>query len=61
MDIDTYSRREKELEIAQRLIDAQRMRLEGVQGYTLEEFKEGMRLAVEQGAQRAKDKKTRNE
>ncbi|MCL2403233.1 MAG: type II toxin-antitoxin system Phd/YefM family antitoxin [Coriobacteriia bacterium] len=53
MDIDTYSRRENELLEAQRLIDAQRARLDGVQGFTPEEFREGMLVAIEQGVQRS--------
>jgi len=53
MDIDTYGRREAELREAQRLIDAQRTRLDGVQGFTLEEFRTGMHIAIEQGLARA--------
>ncbi|MCL2526569.1 MAG: type II toxin-antitoxin system Phd/YefM family antitoxin [Coriobacteriia bacterium] len=49
MDLDTYGRREKELDAAQRLIDAQRARLAGVQGYSVDEFAEGMRIAIDQG------------
>ena len=52
MDMDTYSRRENELFEAQRLIDAQRARLDGVQGFTLDEFSEGIQIAIQQGAQR---------
>ena len=42
---------EDELFQAQRLIDAQRMRLDGISGYSLEDFETGMKNAIAQGAQ----------
>ena len=53
MDLDTYGRRETELREAQRLIDAQQARLDGVEGYSLVDFAQGMRMAIEQGVGQA--------
>ena len=49
MDIETYSRREEDLDIAQRLLVAERARLEGTRGYTVDEFGENMRNAIKKG------------
>jgi len=58
MDMDTYARRERELLQAQRLIDAQRARLDGVPGFTIEEFRAGMKEAIRQGVQQAMREET---
>jgi prevent-host-death family protein len=50
MDIETYSRREEDLLIAERLVAAERARLEGVRGYTVDEFGQNMREAIRKGA-----------
>ena len=50
MDIETYSRREEDLAAAERLLAAERARLEGTHGYTVDEFKSNMRKAIKKGA-----------
>jgi hypothetical protein len=50
MDIETYSRREEYLAAAERLLSAERARMAGTQGYTVDEFKNNMLEAVEKGA-----------
>jgi PHD/YefM family antitoxin component YafN of YafNO toxin-antitoxin module len=50
MDMETYSRREEALLQAERLIAAERARLEGAKGYTLEEFEQNMREAINKGS-----------
>jgi len=50
MDIETYSRREEDLAIAERLLAAERARLSGTQGYTVDEFKNNMHDAIRKGA-----------
>ena len=50
MDISTYGRREEELAQAERLLAAEKARLSGVQGYTIDEFESRMRGAIERGA-----------
>jgi PHD/YefM family antitoxin component YafN of YafNO toxin-antitoxin module len=54
MDMETFSRREEDLLRAERLIAAERARLEGVTGYTLEAFEQNMREAIKKGASRGK-------
>ena len=51
MDVETYSRREEDLATAERLLAAERARLTGTQGYTVEEFKNNMRSAIKKGAE----------
>ena len=51
MDVETYSRREEDLAVAERLLAAERARLTGTQGYTAEEFKSNMRSAIKKGAE----------
>ena len=51
MDIETYSRREEDLATAERLLAAERTRLTGTQGYSVEEFKNNMRSAIKKGAE----------
>ena len=50
MDMDTYNRREEDLAAAERLLAAERSRLFGTRGYTVDEFEKNMREAIEQGA-----------
>jgi len=50
MDIETYTRREKDLAIAERLLASERARLSGTQGYSIDEFQNNMRRAIKKGA-----------
>ena len=50
MDLETYNRREDDLAIAERLLSAERARLQGVKGYTADEFEQNMREAIKKGA-----------
>jgi len=50
MDMETYNKREEELETAARLIMAERNRLAGIRGYTVDEFGQKMREAIARGA-----------
>ena len=50
MDIKTYGRREEDLLIAERLLAAERARLLGTQGYSIDEFGHNMRQAIKKGA-----------
>jgi len=49
MDIETYSRWEEDLALAQRLASVELARLSGAKDYTLEEFKQNMLEAIDQG------------
>ena len=49
MDIETYGRREEDLAIAERLMAAERARLSGTQGYSIDEFENNMRQAIKKG------------
>jgi PHD/YefM family antitoxin component YafN of YafNO toxin-antitoxin module len=49
MDMETYSRREEALLAAERLVAAERARLEGARGYTVDEFEQNMRDAILKG------------
>lgn len=53
MDLKTYHQRERNLEAAERLIAAERSRLDGMAGYSIDEFENGMRDAIRQGARKA--------
>ena len=46
MDIETYNRREDDLVTAERLLSAERARLQGVKGYQADEFEQNMRAAI---------------
>ena len=46
MDMETYSRREEYLATAERLLAAERARIEGSRGYTTTEFRYKMRDAI---------------
>jgi PHD/YefM family antitoxin component YafN of YafNO toxin-antitoxin module len=50
MDMETYSRREEDLEVARRLIDAERARLAGIDDISLESFEGLMKDAIAEGA-----------
>ena len=50
MDVETYNRREDDLATAERLVMAERSRLFGTQGYTVDEFEKNMKEAIEKGA-----------
>jgi len=50
MDMETYNKRENDLETAERLLAAERARLQGVKGYTVGEFEKNMRAAITKGA-----------
>ena len=50
MDMETYSRREEDLTVAERLLAAERARLAGTRGCTIDEFQSNMRQAIEKGA-----------
>ena len=52
MDVETFSRREEDLATAERLLAAERARLIGTQGYTVEEFNNNMRSAIRKGAKK---------
>ncbi|MCL2411959.1 MAG: type II toxin-antitoxin system Phd/YefM family antitoxin [Treponema sp.] len=49
MDINTYSQREEDLALAQRLASTELARLSGIKDYTIGEFKKNMLNAIEQG------------
>ncbi|WP_028306715.1 type II toxin-antitoxin system Phd/YefM family antitoxin [Desulfitibacter alkalitolerans] len=51
MDIETFNRREDDLATAERLLSAERSRLLGTQGYTVDEFEKNMREAIASGAE----------
>lgn len=50
MDIATYGRREEDLAQAERLLMAEKARLTGVQGYSVDAFENQMRQAIKRGA-----------
>jgi len=50
MDVETYNQREDDLRTAERLLSAERTRLQGVKGYTADEFEQNMRTAIKKGA-----------
>jgi PHD/YefM family antitoxin component YafN of YafNO toxin-antitoxin module len=50
MDIETYSKREENLAQAERLLSAERARLAGTRGYSIEEFQNSMEEAIGAGA-----------
>jgi len=54
MDIATYSQREEDLALAQRLAAVELARLSGTKDYSLEEFKQNMLEAIDQGTKRSK-------
>jgi prevent-host-death family protein len=50
MDIATYSRREEDLDLAQHLAAVELARLSGTKDFRVEEFKQNMLDAIDQGA-----------
>jgi len=50
MDVETYNKREDDLATAERLLAAERARLQGTKGYTVDEFEQNMRSAIAKGA-----------
>ena len=52
MDIETYSRREEDLAIAERLLAVEKARLSGADDISLDEFETNMRDAIKRGAKR---------
>ncbi len=48
---ETFNRREDDLATAERLLTAERSRLLGVQGCTVDEFENNMREAIARGAE----------
>jgi len=51
MDMETYNRREEELAVAERLVAAERSRLAGTRGYSINQFEQKMREAIAKGAE----------
>ena len=49
MDIKTYGKREEDLVNAWRLLAAERARLHGTQGLSVDDFEHNMRLAIKKG------------
>jgi len=49
MDVETYSRREEDLAVAERLLTAERARLAGTRGYSINEFQENMLKSIKKG------------
>jgi prevent-host-death family protein len=54
MDIATYSRREEDLALAQRLAVVELARLSGTKDISIEEFRQNMLEAIDQGAKQKK-------
>jgi prevent-host-death family protein len=54
MDIATYSRREEDLALAQRLAAVELSRLSGVKDLSIEEFRQNMLEAIDKGAKQKK-------
>ena len=50
MDVESYNKREKDLATAERLLSAERARLQGEKGYSISEFEQNMRSAIRRGA-----------
>ena len=50
MDMETYSRREEDLETAERLLAVERARLAGTRDYPIDEFQNNMHEAIKRGA-----------
>jgi PHD/YefM family antitoxin component YafN of YafNO toxin-antitoxin module len=54
MDIETYSRREEDLVVAERLMEAERQRLSGGKSYTIEELEASLNDSIRRGAEDGK-------
>jgi len=51
MDLETFNQREDDLATAERLIEAERSRSLGTQGYSVDEFEKNMKDAIARGAE----------
>lgn len=51
MDLETFNRREDDLATAERLLETERSRLLGTQGYSVDEFEKNMSEAIAKGAE----------
>jgi PHD/YefM family antitoxin component YafN of YafNO toxin-antitoxin module len=51
MDIETYSRREEDLMVAERLMEAERRRLSGEKMYTVEELEASLKDSIKRGVE----------
>jgi hypothetical protein len=49
MDVETFNKREDDLATAERLLSAERARLQGAKGYTVQEFEQNMRAVIQKG------------
>ena len=58
MDIKTYERREKDLAVAERLLSAEKVRVVGTRGYTIDAFKRNMLQAIKRGKNKIVEHKT---
>ena len=54
MDIDTYSRREDDLALAQHLANVELARLSGTKDLSIDEFEKNMLEAIDRGAKQKK-------
>jgi PHD/YefM family antitoxin component YafN of YafNO toxin-antitoxin module len=54
MDIETYSRREEDLIVAERLMEAERRRMAGERTYTVEELETSLNDSIKRGAEDGK-------
>jgi len=54
MDIETYSRREEDLALAQRLAASELARISGTKDFSIDEFEKNMLEAIERGARKRK-------
>ena len=54
MDIETYSRREEDLAVAQRLSAVELARLSGTKEFTIDEFRKNMLEAIDRGLKQKK-------
>ena len=54
MDMETYSRREEDLALAQRLAAAELARFSGMKDLSVEEFNQNMLEAIDRGAKQKK-------
>ena len=54
MDIETFSRREEDLALAQRLAAAELARISGMKDLSVEEFNQNMLEAIDRGARQKK-------
>ena len=50
LDIDAYNQREEDLAAAERLVEAERARIHGSNGFTINEFEQNMRISIAKGA-----------